>query len=687
MAASAATDVDSTIAGASSGVDSRMAAMCTAVTVWLLSSLLVAWFEFSIFWNLPLLLFTMNLSISDQTLVVWSLWARTLLVTLPAIVVIAASLWTKRAGAFRMAAWMAHWLMLVWLIIDVGLQCVTGASAWHYVEKAWMTEDLSLGGDVSAVTEGVQAAVLTMALRVCGLFVVCHFLFHSLHKQRQRDLRPVALALSCAAAVVVFGILGARSLVQQPAALEQLYGSMALRAWAFHPDRITEYGTAAFGTACDEEFAAAGRQLNAVCQPCHPDLLNDEESLSTANSSSEVTRVAVNSVHVERLFDASALGTQPPGLANTNDYFARPHVVVLLTESIRFDAFDAQHAPKLASWMDRCLVADNHNTNSNCSELGAFASVYSRYPLSYNSTLDSQVPAEPFLRLKQLGYNRQLITSCSVNFCRMQEFLGPLNFDRTSIHAPRGNPWHDNDRRTLAEITQLLQTSDQPQLVFSILMSTHYDYDYPASYDQQPPACVPPLSANPATADRLRDRYWKAVAYLDEQLDQFLTAAAETNTIVVITGDHGESFLDDGFLCHGTRLSDIQARTPLLIFGPQVVPTRFSWSSSHVDLMPTLLDLAGDSRPLKTSHGQSLLTVQHERDQILTMAHTHDWDVLLMSSEGRLGVQLPISGDRLKVLGFFDECGRVDLQQRKTAADIGVWANRLEAALPPVETR
>jgi len=620
--------------------------MCSALVIWLLSSLMVAWFEFSIFWNLPLLLFAMNLSTFDQLLVVWSLFARILLVTSPGIALIAWSQWNNRGRLSRVIGWSWHFFVLVWLIADVGLQCVTGASLWHYVEKAMVTEDLALGGDVSAITEGVQEALWITGVRIAMLFVVSHFAFRAMSGSKfGRWMKSTMVGLTVTAVVAITGILGARQFVQQQPALEQLYGTIAFPTWFFHPDRIARYGTAAFGCECNEEFADAAAALH------------------------QLTKAAATS---EPLDDSQKVTA------------SAPHIVVLFTESVRYDAFTKQHTPKLMKWLDRGLVAEQHYTNSNCSELGAFACLYSQFPLNFDDTLDKQVPSSPATRLHQLGYNRQLICSCSVNFARMNEFLGPLNFDRTSLHSPKGNPWHDNDKRTLAEISELVTTASSPQFVFSILMATHYSYDYPPEYDQHPPAGVPALPANPTTAEMLQDRYYKAMAFLDEQFDAFLTSVADSNTIVVITGDHGESFLDDGFLCHGTRLSDIQSRTPLLIIGPGVSERRMNVATSHVDLMPTLLHLAtGEEPDLPESHGQSLLNVSSQRDQLLTMAHTNEWDVMLVTQDGRLKVKLPKNSDGLSVMGFYDENARIDVTQKKTAAEIPEWRDRLVQAITP----
>ncbi len=66
------------------------------------------------------------------------------------------------------------------------------------------------------------------------------------------------------------------------------------------------------------------------------------------------------------------------------------------------------------------------------------------------------------------------------------------------------------------------------------------------------------------------------------------------NTIVVLTGDHGEEMFETGRLAHGATLEDPQVKTPLLICAPGVANRHLEREvTSHADIMPTLFDLLG----------------------------------------------------------------------------------------------
>ncbi|NIA12633.1 MAG: sulfatase-like hydrolase/transferase [Nitrospiraceae bacterium] len=65
------------------------------------------------------------------------------------------------------------------------------------------------------------------------------------------------------------------------------------------------------------------------------------------------------------------------------------------------------------------------------------------------------------------------------------------------------------------------------------------------------------------------------------------------NVLLVITADHGEEFLDHGYVEHGWRLYSESIRVPLIFWAPGwFTPGRESAPVSHISMLPTLLGLA-----------------------------------------------------------------------------------------------
>jgi arylsulfatase A-like enzyme len=101
------------------------------------------------------------------------------------------------------------------------------------------------------------------------------------------------------------------------------------------------------------------------------------------------------------------------------------------------------------------------------------------------------------------------------------------------------------------------------------------------------------------------------IATVDDQLGQLWRYVRGKgwgdDTLVVVTADHGESMTEHGrFFCHGS-LYDHDLHVPMVMWGPGRVPAgqRVDAPTSHVDVLPTLLDYAGLPVP-QGLHGVSL---------------------------------------------------------------------------------
>jgi arylsulfatase A-like enzyme len=106
-----------------------------------------------------------------------------------------------------------------------------------------------------------------------------------------------------------------------------------------------------------------------------------------------------------------------------------------------------------------------------------------------------------------------------------------------------------------------------------------------------------------------RGLYQACVAFDDREIgrvvDRLRDSGALDRTIVVVTSDHGEEFLEHGYTSHGHSLYDEMIHVPLAIRAPRVAPRRIDARVASLDVMPTLLELADVPFP-KGMQGQSL---------------------------------------------------------------------------------
>ncbi len=100
----------------------------------------------------------------------------------------------------------------------------------------------------------------------------------------------------------------------------------------------------------------------------------------------------------------------------------------------------------------------------------------------------------------------------------------------------------------------------------------------------------------------LFDLYDASIRQIDDSVRQVLRALESNNladdTVVVLTSDHGEQFSEHGSVLHGQDYYEESVRVPLILRGPGIPRgKRISTMASLVDVMPTLLELAGANVP------------------------------------------------------------------------------------------
>jgi arylsulfatase A-like enzyme len=101
-----------------------------------------------------------------------------------------------------------------------------------------------------------------------------------------------------------------------------------------------------------------------------------------------------------------------------------------------------------------------------------------------------------------------------------------------------------------------------------------------------------------ATLDALRAGYDAEIHYMDHHLGRLLDAVARgvraAETLIVITGDHGESFGEHYFISHGAHLYEDNVRVPLIVrpTGPHA-GSRVREPVQNHRLFATILDATG----------------------------------------------------------------------------------------------
>jgi arylsulfatase A-like enzyme len=223
----------------------------------------------------------------------------------------------------------------------------------------------------------------------------------------------------------------------------------------------------------------------------------------------------------------------------------------------------------------------------------------------------------------------------------------------------------------------------------------HNPFTPPPDYNRLFTEQAPELEA---PADLRRDwdpvLYDREIRYTDDRVRELFAALEEggflKNTIFVLTSDHGEAFLEHGFMAHGANVHKEVLDVPLLLVGPGVAAgRRIDVPVSMVDLMPTLLEMMR-VEPSGQEMGQS--QAARIRDDGLSQALAlrpvfgEAWDTRALRARGQetiLQPTLSIQMEGLKLIRSRQQAGfRYELYDvaRDPREEVNLYAREPQAA-------
>jgi arylsulfatase A-like enzyme/Flp pilus assembly protein TadD len=171
-------------------------------------------------------------------------------------------------------------------------------------------------------------------------------------------------------------------------------------------------------------------------------------------------------------------------------------------------------------------------------------------------------------------------------------------FDHYDDHYPsKPEPGQDYAERrtdkTIAAALEWLSTRKDKWFCWIHIWDPHYPYTPPEPY----------------AAKFAKDPYSGEVAFVDASLEKLLTMPEpmgwRDKTVIILTGDHGESLGEHGELTHSYFAYNSTIWVPLIVSGPGMKEARIRENVSHVDIFPTVCDLLGLAKP-RGLQGESL---------------------------------------------------------------------------------
>lgn len=333
------------------------------------------------------------------------------------------------------------------------------------------------------------------------------------------------------------------------------------------------------------------------------------------------------------------------------------NIFLIVIDTWRYDMLNAEVTPNLYNFAKKSWVFNNHFSGGNSTSAGIFSLFYG-IPATYWPAMKMQHQGPVLIdALIKQNYQMGIFSSATLSFPAFDQtvFAAIKNLRKTSS----GETSYERDISVTRDFQNFIaQAVKKPQPIFGFLF-----YDSAHSYCNfdnvihpfQPVVenCNHMELTNESDPTPYLNRYKNAVFFIDQQIKEVLKTLQKNhlteNTIILITGDHGEEFNDnhEGYWGHASNYTHYQVQTPLIIYSSQNTPKTFSYRTTHFDIAPTLLrDLLGcQNSPRQYCLGKDLLD-KSKRDYLIAGSYTGIGiiapdRIIDISSEGNFYIEKP----------------------------------------------
>jgi len=226
-------------------------------------------------------------------------------------------------------------------------------------------------------------------------------------------------------------------------------------------------------------------------------------------------------------------------------------------------------------------------------------------------TMDSVIQAGPCVRTNQIDFDDEVVYAARQKLFDIARYRDARPFclvvSMTHPHDPYAIPKNYWDRYRDRDISlPKISSTAVPDDPHSRRLR------HVIGLDQQTPTDAQVLAA--------RRAYLGAVSYVDDQVGALLGTLKDTrldsNTIVLLLADHGDMLGERG-LWYKMNFFEPACRIPLIVSAPgHFAPRRIAAHASLLDVLPTLVEIASDGRPIEYAapvDGQSLASTLEGR--------------------------------------------------------------------------
>ncbi len=302
------------------------------------------------------------------------------------------------------------------------------------------------------------------------------------------------------------------------------------------------------------------------------------------------------------------------------------NLLLISIDTLRRDAIghwgERSETDFLDGLLDQSYVLQEHRSCSNYTQSAMACALTGQSTVDLQmepQSGDGQVPnldqdlKTVAVDLQLKGFETAVVTT---NLFLGQDY--PLSNGYLSIEEEEGSPADWVVETGLARLDEIQGNSGEPYFLHIHFMDPHDPYLPPEGY-QDGYSDLPDVPYDLDTEDgqhqafdeleagtaeqqdllirHLKERYWGAIRYMDDQLELLWDGLEERgvleDTLVILMTDHGEQFLEHGYMAHNKTVHYGEVDAAAAFWYPGIEGEGWTGRTVHQDLMPTAFSLMG----------------------------------------------------------------------------------------------
>ncbi len=299
----------------------------------------------------------------------------------------------------------------------------------------------------------------------------------------------------------------------------------------------------------------------------------------------------------------------------------KKNIFIFGVDALRNDMITSKIAPNIYNFSQDSVQFNNNFSGGNNTRFGIFSIFYGINSSYWFSFLNAKKGPVFFDVLNILHYQTSVISSTNTSW---PEFKKTTFYNiQEKIKDDFEGSVLEKDKKTLDYFEQWIHNQDKSKPIFSFVW---LDGVHGRAYDKSCKVFTPDndatnnyLTANESQKVSLFNMYKNSVYCADKKFERFTKILQNNslydNSIIIVLSDHGQEFYEHGLYGHNSAYNFFQAGSVNIFKVPNRKPESVNHMTSHLDLVPTLLNILGVTNEFSDySHGQNLFSDTYHRE-------------------------------------------------------------------------